>query len=151
VSQFKYLRTTVTNKNLIKEEFERILNSGNVCYHSIQNFLLSCVLSKKVKISGYKTKTSPLVLYGCETWSLTWREERSAGPKRNEETGMWRKLHNGNLRDLYPSSSEISMMNSRRMTFRHLVRIEEKRNSCRLLVGKLEGYKPLGKPRRRWM
>jgi hypothetical protein len=71
VSQFKCLGTTVTNENLIKEEIKKRLNSGNACYHSIQNLLPSRLLSKNLKIRIYKTIILPVVLYGCETWSLT--------------------------------------------------------------------------------
>jgi hypothetical protein len=66
---------TVTNQNLIQEEIKRRLNSGNACYHSVQNLLSSCVLSKNVKDRIYKTIILPVVLYGCETWSLILREE----------------------------------------------------------------------------
>jgi hypothetical protein len=74
VSQFKYLGTTVTNQNLIQAEVKRILNSGS--YHSVQNLLSSRLLSKNMKVRIYKTIIFPVVLYGCETWSLTVREER---------------------------------------------------------------------------
>jgi hypothetical protein len=73
VSQFKHLGTTVTNENLIQEEIKRRLNSGNACYHSVQT-LLSSRLSKNLTIRIYKTIILPVVLYGCETWSLTLRE-----------------------------------------------------------------------------
>jgi hypothetical protein len=99
VSQFKYLGTTVTNKNLIQEEIKRRSNSGNACYHSVQNLLSSRLQSKKLKIRIYKTIILPVALYGCETWSLTLREEHRLrvfenralrkiyGPKRDEVTG----------------------------------------------------------------
>jgi hypothetical protein len=64
VSQFKYLRTTVTNQNLIQEEIKRRLNSGNAFYHLVQNLLSSRLLSKKLKIRIYKTIVLPVVLYG---------------------------------------------------------------------------------------
>jgi hypothetical protein len=70
VSQFKYLGTTVINQNLIQEEIMRRLNSGNACYHSVQNLLSFCLLSKTVNIRIFKTIILPVVLYGCETWSL---------------------------------------------------------------------------------
>jgi hypothetical protein len=104
VSQFKYLGTTVTNQNFIQEESKRRLNSGNACYHPVQNLLSSCLLSKNLKITIYKTVILPVVLYGCETWPLTLREEqrlgvfentvlrRIFGSKRDEVTGGWRKL-----------------------------------------------------------
>jgi hypothetical protein len=68
------LGTTVTNQNLI-QEIKRRLNSGNACYHSVQNLLSSRLLSENVKVRVYKTIILPVVLYGCETWSLTVREE----------------------------------------------------------------------------
>jgi hypothetical protein len=66
---------TVTNQNLIEEESKRRLNSGNACQHSAQNLLSSHLLSKNVKVRIYKTIILPVVLCGCETWSLTLREE----------------------------------------------------------------------------
>jgi hypothetical protein len=91
--------STVRNQNLIKEEIKRRLNSGNACYHSVQNLLFSRLLSKNLKITIYKRVILPVVLYGCETWSLALREEhrmrvfenrvlrRIFGPKRDEVTG----------------------------------------------------------------
>jgi hypothetical protein len=63
VSQFKYLGTTVTNQNLIQEQIKRRLNSGNACYHSVQNLLSSRLLSKYLKIRIYKTIILPVVPY----------------------------------------------------------------------------------------
>jgi hypothetical protein len=71
--------------------------------------------------------------------------------KRDEVTGGWRKLHNEELHDLYSSPSIIRIFKSRRMRWAgHVARMGEKRNACRLLVGKPEGKRPLGRPRRRW-
>src|SRR5215469_12349292 len=105
----------------------------------------------------------PVVLYGCETWSLTLREEHSLrvfenrvlrrvfGPKRDEVTGEWRKLHNEELKDLYFSPSIVQVVKSRRMRWaEHVVRMGEERGVHRMLVGKPEGKRPLGRPRRRW-
>jgi hypothetical protein len=164
VSQFNYLGTTVTNQNLIQEEIKRRLNSFNACYHSVQNLLSSCLLSKNVKVRIYKTIILPVVLYGCETCSLTVREEhklrlfekrvlrRLFGPKRDGVTGGWRKLYNEELYNLYSSPSIIRIIKLRRMWWTgHVARMGEKRNVYRLLVRKPEGKKPLGRPRRRWM
>ena len=109
VEEFKYLGTTLTNKNFIQEEIKSRLKSGNACYHAVQNLLSSRLLSKNVKIKIYRTVILPFVLYGCETWSLTLREERRLslfknrvlrrifGPRRDKVTGEWRKLHNEEL------------------------------------------------------
>jgi sorting nexin-29 len=78
-SQFNYLGKTVTNQNLILEEIKRSLNSGNAYYLSVQNLLYSRLLSKNFKIRMYTTIILPLVLYGCETWSLTLREGHRLG------------------------------------------------------------------------
>ena len=78
VEEFKYLGTTLTNKNSIQEEIKSRVKLGNACYYSVQNLLSSSLLSKKLKIKilVYRTIIWPVVLYGCETWSLTLREER---------------------------------------------------------------------------
>jgi sorting nexin-29 len=93
LSQFKYLGMTVTNKNFIQEEIKRRMNSGNACYHSVQNLLSSRLLSKTVKIRMCKTIILPVVLYGCETWSLTLREEHILRVFENRvlEEDIWTK------------------------------------------------------------
>jgi hypothetical protein len=83
---------TVTNQNLIQEEKKRRLNSGNICYHSVQNLLSFCLLLKNLKIRIYKTIIFPVVLYGCETWSLALREEHRLGVFDNGAEGdIWAK------------------------------------------------------------
>jgi hypothetical protein len=77
---------------------------------------------------------------------------RTFGPKRDEVTRDWRKLHNEGLHNLYSSPNIIRMIKSRRMTWAgHVARMREKRNAYRILVGKPEGKRPLGRPRRRWV
>jgi hypothetical protein len=79
-------------------------------------------------------------------------EYRIFGPKRDEVTGGWRKLHNEELHNLYASPSIIRMIKSRRMRWiRHVARMGDKRNAYRILVGNPEGKRPLGRPRRRWV
>jgi hypothetical protein len=76
--------------------------------------------------------------------------KRIFGPKRDDLTDEWRKLHNEELHDLYSSTSIIRIIKSRRMRWaEHVARMGERRNAYRLLVGKPEGKRPLGIPRRR--
>jgi hypothetical protein len=75
VATFKYLGTTLTNHNDIHDEIKSRLNSGNTCYYSVQNLLSSRLILKNLKIKIYKTVILPVVLYGCETWSLTLGED----------------------------------------------------------------------------
>jgi hypothetical protein len=125
--------------------------------------LSSRLLSGNVKVKIYKTIILPVVLYGCETWSLTLREEhilrvfenrvlrRIFGPKRDEVTGEWRKLHNEELHILFSSPNIIRQIKSRRMRWAgHAARIGEEGNMYSVLIGKPEGKRPLGGPRRRW-
>jgi len=115
------------NQSSTQEETRSILKSGNACYHSVQNLLSSSLLTKNLKIKIYRTIILHVVLYGCETWSLTLREERRPrvfenlvlrrifGPKRDEVTGEWRKLHKEELNDLYCSPNIVWVTKSRRM------------------------------------
>jgi hypothetical protein len=127
----------------------------------VQNLLSSRLLSKNTKIRVYRTIVLPLVVYGCETWSLTVEQRlrvfenrvlrRIFGPKRDEATGEWRRLHNEKLNDLYPSPSIIRVIKSIRMRLAgHVARMVEKRGAYRILVGRPERRRPVGRPRRRW-
>ena len=105
----------------------------------------------------------PIVLYGCENWSLTLREDRRlrvfenrvlrrvSGSKRDEVTGEWRKLHNEELRDLYSLPKIVLVVKSRSMRWAgHVVRMGEGRYLHMFLEGKPEWKSPLGRPRRWW-
>ena len=126
-------------------------------YHSVQNRLSSILLSKNLNITIYRNIILPVVLYGCDTWSLTLREERRLRvfenrvlrrifePKRYEIKREWRKLHNEELNDLYCADDKIEKneMGGACSTYGG-------RGVCRVLVDKPEGKRPLGRPRRRW-
>ena len=128
----------------------------------MQNVLSSSLLSKNVKSKVY-IAIILFVLCGCETWSLTVREQRRLrvsenrvlrrifGPKRDEVTGDRSKLHNEELSDLYCTPNIVGVIKSRRMRWAgHVARMGERRDVCRVLVGKPEGKRQLGRPRRRW-
>jgi hypothetical protein len=121
------------------------------------------LLAKNIKIQISRTIILPVVLCGYETWSLTLREERRLrvfensvlrrifGPKRDKVRGVWRKLHNEELHDLYSSPTILRVIKSRRMRWaRHVARMREGRGMYRVLVGKPEGKRSLGIPRCRW-
>ena len=129
----------------------------------MQNLLSSSLLSKNVKIRIYKTVIFPVVVYGCETWSLTlWEEHRLRvfenrvlrrifGPKRDGVTGECRKLHNEELNDLYSSPNIVLVIKSRRMKWAgHVARMEEGRGVHKVFVGILDGKIPMGRPSCRW-
>jgi hypothetical protein len=126
-------------------------------------FLSSSLVSKHLKIKIHRTIILPVVLYGCETQSITLKEEcrlrlfenrvlrRIFGPKRGEVTGEWSKLHNEELDDLYSSPNIVRVIKSRRMRWvGHVAHMAEGRGMYRVLVGKPEGRRPLGRPRHRW-
>jgi hypothetical protein len=163
VAKFKYLGTTLTDQNHTHEEIKSRLNSGNACYHSVQSLLSSCLLSRNLEVKICKTIILPVVLYGCEIWSLTLMEKhrlrvfenrvlrRIFGPKRDEVIAKWRKLHNRELHNLCSSPDIIRQIKSRRMRWaQHVARMGEGRNMYRVLVGKPEGKRPLERPRHKW-
>ncbi|KAJ4428454.1 hypothetical protein ANN_24491 [Periplaneta americana] len=121
------------------------------------------LLSKDLKVSIHKTAILLVVLYVCETWTLTLKEEQRLrvfenkvlrkifGAKRDEVTGEWRKLHNAELHALYSSPGIIRNIKSRRLRWTgHVARMGESRNTYILLVERPEGERPLRRPRRRW-
>jgi len=126
VQQFKSSGTTLTNQNPIQEKIKGRLKSSNASYNSVQKLSPSHLLFKNIKINIHRTIILPIVLYGCETWSLTLMQEcslrvyknglqRIFGPKTDEVIGEWRRLHNGELNDLYSSPNIIRVIKSRRM------------------------------------
>jgi hypothetical protein len=163
LEQFKYLGTTLENQNSIHEEIKSRLKSGNACYHSVQNVLSSSLLSRSVKIKAYRTIISLAVLYGCESWLLTLREEcklrvfenrvlrKIFGPKRDEVTREWKILHNKELHALYSSPYIIWAIKSRRLRWAgHVACMGKRRSAYRALLGKPEGRRPLRRPRHKW-
>jgi hypothetical protein len=129
-----------------------------ICFELFTTASASRLLSRNVEVKIYKTIILPVVLYGCETWSFTLRYEhrlrvfenrvlmRIYGPKRDEVTGEWRKMYNEELHILYSSPDIIWHIKPRRMGW---ARMGEKRKVCRILVGKPEGKRPLGRSRSR--
>jgi hypothetical protein len=134
VAKFRYLGKTLPHKNCMHEEVKTRLNSGNACCHLVHSLLPSRLLCSN------QTIILPVILHGCETWSVTLREEHRLrvfenrvlrgmfGPKRDEVTGEWRKLHSGELHNLYSSPDIIRQIESRRMRWAgHVARMGEGR------------------------
>ena len=129
----------------------------------LENLLSSSLLSKNINTKICRTVFLPVVVYGCETWLLTLREERRLrvfesrvlgrifGPKRYKVTGEWRKLHKEELNDLYCSPNIVQVKTSRRMRWAgHVACMGERRGIYKVMVGKSEEKRPLGRPRHIW-
>ena len=129
----------------------------------MQNLFASSLLSKNIKITICRITVVPVTLYGYEIWSPTLREERRLrvfenrvlrrlfGPKKDEVKGEWRKLDKEELNDLHSSPNTIWVIKSRIMSWTgHVAHMGERRGVYRVLVGKAEGRRPLGRPKRRW-
>ena len=130
-------------------------------FKSVQNFLPFRLLSKNIKIKIYRIIILPVVLYGCEIWSFKLREKgglmafenmvlrRIFGPRRDEVTGEWRKLHSESFIDLRSAPRIIRAIKSIKIRQAgHVARMGERRDAYRVLVGKPGGK--IGRYRRRW-
>jgi hypothetical protein len=150
VEKFRYLGTIFTHKNSIQEKSKSRLKSGNASYHSVQNLLSSSFLSKNIKIKIYRTIILSVVLYGCETWLLTLREDhrlrsfenrmlrRIFWPKRVEIIGEGRKPRNEELNDLNFLPSIVRVIKSRCMRWsRHVAHMGERTGVYRFWWGNL--------------
>jgi len=129
VEQLKFVGTTQMDQYSIQEEIKSTMSSWNTCYYLVPNVVPYSLLSKNTNIKIYRTIILPPVLYDCEIWSLTLREEcglrvlenrvlrRIFWSKRDKIKGEWRKLHNEELNDVYCSPHIIQAIKLRRMRF----------------------------------
>jgi hypothetical protein len=139
-----------------------ILNYGQIEFGVLAITRYRIFATSKYKVKMYSTINWRIVLYGCETWSLTLRDERRRrvfenmvlrkifGPKRDEVTGESRRIHNTELYALY-SLHKIRVNKSRRLKWaEHIARMGDRRGVYRVLLGKHKSGRPLGRPRGRW-
>lgn len=143
--KIKYLGIPLTNGSCMHEEIKSRLNSGKVSYHLVQNLLSSHLLPKSITIKTHTTTILSFVLYECEIWPFTIREEswlrvfekwvlrKIFGFKRKYISGGQRKLRNDLLHDLYSAPNIIQKIISRRMRYKgHVAQIKENKNTCRV-------------------
>jgi hypothetical protein len=118
------------------------------------------LLSKNIRIKIHRSIVLPIVLYGCGTWFFRSRKEyrlrfienrlrrKIFGTKEDEEIGAWRRIHKEELHEFFSLPNIIRMIKSRRLKWAgHVARMWERRNTCRILVGKFDGKRPRGIPR----
>ena len=143
------------------QTFRNLTKSGMLAIFGAE-CLSSSLKSENLKIKIHRPKIMSVAFYGFAAWSLTLREERRLtvfenrvlrrifGPKRDEVTGEWRKLHNEELTDLYFSPNIVQVIKSRRERWvGHVARMGERKGVYRVLVGKPEGKRTLGRHRYR--
>ena len=157
----KNLGSLVTYQNSVQDEVKYKLKAGNLCYYSVQTILSSRLLSKNLKIKVYKTIILPVVLFGCEAWSLTLREERrlrgiwKQDPEANiwaQEgcEGEWRRFHNEELHNLYRSPNILRVIKLRWLRSAGYIAKMDDRSAFKMLTGSPTGKIPLGRPKRNW-
>ena len=128
------------------------LKSWTVYYHSVRNLLFSSLPSENIQIKTFRTVILSVVLYGCETWFFTLREEHRLrvlenmvlrkifGPKRDEVTGHWRRLHEDGPYALYSSPNIIRVIKSRSIVWKGVRSpYEDRRGACRVLARRPDG------------
>ncbi|PSN30365.1 hypothetical protein C0J52_25956 [Blattella germanica] len=139
VAEFKYLGALITNSNEIQKQIKHRLNSGNACYYASQRLLSSQLLSKNIKLKIYKTVILPVILYGCETWTLTLREKKRL------------RLIENKLKDIYGKPDIIRKIKSHRLRWAgDVAQMGDERVVRRILEGKPEGKRPVGRSIMKW-
>jgi hypothetical protein len=168
VEEFKYLETayvgtSLTNQKAIQEEIKSTLKSGNcLLVYGAETFVF-CFVIKNFKYNVIQKYNFACCFVWVTTWSLTLKQKlrlsmfenrmlrRIFGHKKDEVTGEWRKLYNEELKYLYPSPNIVRVIESSRMRWVvYVARMGERRHVYKVLVGKSEGKRPLGRLRRRW-
>ena len=164
VDKFKYLGSIVSERNELDTEINERIAGGNRCYHALASVMKSRTISRRTKIRTYNIVIKPTVLYGCETWTLTKQREkrleifennilrRILGPVYDEEEGRWRRRHNREIRDQTGQPYIQDEVRGRRARWAgHCIRMESDRLPRKVMEGGVQGRRPLGRPRYRWM
>ncbi|KAI5646743.1 hypothetical protein NE865_00998 [Phthorimaea operculella] len=162
VAKFKYLGCTVTDMNTREEEIDIRIQNALRCSAALHKVLVSKLLSRRTKIRIYKTVIRPILMYGCETWTLTLKEENKLlvaerkilrkilGPVKNLD-GSYRVRKNAEIEDLVAEPNIIGETKAHRLRWLgHIERMEEDRSAKKAYLGKPYGRRPVGRPRYRW-
>ncbi|XP_061715485.1 uncharacterized protein LOC133523771 [Cydia pomonella] len=162
VAKFRYLGCTVTDTNTREEEIDIRVQNALRCSAALHKVLVSKLLSKNIKIRIYKTVIRPILMYGCETWTLTLKEENKLlvterrilrkilGPVRRED-GSLRLRKNVEIEDLMATPNIVGETKAHRLRWLgHVLRMEEDRGAKRAYLGRPVGRRPIGRPRYRW-
>lgn len=162
VDKFKYLGCTITDTNRREDEIDiRIVNALR-CTAALHKVLVSKLLSRSTKIRIYKTVIRPILMYGCETWTLTLKEENKLlvaerkilrkilGPTIGED-GEWRQRYNREIENIVSEPNIIGEIKSSRLRWLgHVERMGEDRAVRKAYLGQPSGRRPVGRPRYRW-
>lgn len=163
VAKFRYLGCTVTDTNDREDEIEIRAQNTLRCSAALHSVLASKLLSRRTKIGIYKTVIRPILMYGCEAWTLTQKEEnkllvterkvlrKMLGPVRRED-GSWRVRKNRELEELFGEANILGEIKAHRLRWLgHVERMEEDRAVKRAYLGKPTGRRPVGRPKYRWL
>ncbi|KAI5633037.1 hypothetical protein NE865_14255 [Phthorimaea operculella] len=163
VSKFKYLGCTVTDTNQRQEEIDIRIQNALRCSAALHKILTSKLISRRTKIRVYKTVIRPILMYGCEAWTLTLKEENKLlvaerkifrkilGPTQRED-GTWRSRKNLEMEQLISEPNIIGEIKSARLRWLgHVERMGEDRAAKRAYLGQPHGQRPVGRPRYRWI
>jgi hypothetical protein len=162
VEKFKYLGCTVTDTNTREEEINIRTQNALRCAAALHKALVSKLLSRNTKIRIYKTVIRPILMYGCEIWALTLKEEnrllvterrilrKILGPAKKEDGG-WRMRKNREIEEMVNEPNIIGETKAARLRWLgHITRMGEDRAVKRAYVGRPNGRRPVGRPRYRW-
>ncbi|KAI5639582.1 reverse transcriptase (RNA-dependent DNA polymerase) domain-containing protein [Phthorimaea operculella] len=162
VDKFKYLGCTVTDTNQREDEINIRIQNALRCSAALHKVLTSKLISRRTKVRIYKTVIRPILMYGCETWTLTLKEEENLlvaerkilrkilGPVKNED-GIWRIRKNKEIEDIVREPNIIGESKAARLRWLgHVERMEEDRVVKKAYLGQPMGKRPVGRPRYRW-
>ena len=164
VQAFKYLGSTITSDNLMDREITERVGTGNRCAFALHKVMTSRNITRRTKLRIYNIIIRPTVLYGCETWTLTKARikklevfengilRRIFGPIYDAANDQWTRRHNNDLRQLSGQPFIQNVVKSRRLRWAgHCARMTEERIPKTVMNGMVQGRRPIGRPRYRWM